>query len=106
MMELGKLYIKEATLNKAWVLFDTIEKAIAWEKILDDLHVSNVKLVYHKENKLYFGFKMFRCRYQMPKLILQLNKVETTPKLKEVYEPKLKAGVTFFDEFAFDTGGE
>lgn len=24
-------------------------------------------------------------------------------KLKEVYEPKLKDGVTFFDEFAFET---
>lgn len=74
MMEPNVLHIKQRTLNKAWILFDTVEKAIAWEKILDDLHVSNVKLVYHKEDKLYFGFKMFRCRYQMPKLILQLNK--------------------------------
>lgn len=26
-------------------------------------------------------------------------------KLKEVYEPKLKAGVTYFDEFAFNVKG-
>ena len=31
---------------------------------------------------------------------------ERMKKLKEVYEPKLKAEVTYFDEFAFDMKGE
>ena len=36
----------------------------------------------------------------------EFHRQRAEKKLKEVYEPKLKAGVTYFDEFAFDMKGE
>lgn len=72
-MEPNVLHIKQRTLNKAWILFDNAEKAKKWDKILNDLNVSNIKLIYHQGDKLYFGFKMFRCKHQMASLIVKSN---------------------------------
>lgn len=36
----------------------------------------------------------------------EFHRQRAEKKLKEVYEPKLKAEVTYFDEFAFDMEGE
>ena len=73
-MELNILYVKKLNMNKAEIFFDNIERALAWEKLLKDQHVQNVKVVWHMGGTTYFGFKMFRCRYQMPRLIIESNK--------------------------------
>lgn len=73
-MELNILYVKKLNMNKAEIVFDSIERALAWERLLNDQHVQHVKIVWHMDGMTYFGFKMSRCRYQMPKLILESNK--------------------------------
>lgn len=76
-MDVNTLYVKKLTMNRAEIIFDKIEKAMAWDEFLKNQHVDNVKAVYHKDGNTYFGFKMFRCRYQMPAIILQSNKAES-----------------------------
>ena len=72
--EINSLYIKKATMNKAEIIFDKIERALAWDEFLKAQHVQNIKSVYREDGITYFCFKMFRCRYQIPALILQSNK--------------------------------
>lgn len=67
------LYVKK-NMNKAEIMFDDISKAVAWEEFLKSQRVQNVKIVWQINGTKYFGFKMFRCRYQMPRLILESNK--------------------------------
>lgn len=68
------LYVKKSTMNRAEIIFDNIDRAVAWDLFLKQQHVQNVKLVWKIAGTTYFGFKMFRCRYQMPALILQSNR--------------------------------
>lgn len=75
-MDVNTLYVKKLTMNKAEIIFDNIEKALAWDEFLKSQRVENTKTVCHKDGNTYFGFKMFRCRYQMPAIILQSNKGE------------------------------
>lgn len=76
-MNVNTLYVKKLTMNKAEIVFDSIEKALNWDVFLKDNNVQNTKTVYHKDGNTYFGFKMFRCRHQIPKIILQSNIVIT-----------------------------
>ncbi len=75
-MELNTLYVKKLTMNRAWITFDSLEKALKWDKFLDDQHVCRTRSVEQKEGKTYYGFKMFRCRYQIPRMILESRKEE------------------------------
>ena len=73
-MEVNTLYVKKLTMNKAEIIFDKIERALEWEEFLKKQRVESTKLVWNCGGTKYFGFKMFRCRYQMPTIIFESNR--------------------------------
>lgn len=77
MIEVDTLYINKRTLNSGHVFFDDIRKAKEFKDALSQMHIGYHETIIKSDNKLYFGFKFFRCKRRFFELCVQFKEVLT-----------------------------
>lgn len=75
MLEIETMYVNKKSLNSASIIFDDKDKADAWSKILIKERVGNVPIIFIHDSKKYYGFRMYRMKYQFLKLMLNLKNI-------------------------------
>lgn len=64
MTTLNSLYISKKTLNSGHIFFKDIKKAEEWRDVLISERVQFITFIWKIHNTTYYGFKMYRMRYQ------------------------------------------
>ena len=74
-VEINTIVPNKQTFNKAYILFEDSDISKKWQNVLISERVEYVSFVWIVNRKKYYGFKMFRMKYQFLRLCLKLKEV-------------------------------
>lgn len=72
--EVNSLYLSK-TCNSGYVFFETPEQANKWEEVLKLNKVGHTNYILKSKGHTYYGFKMFRMKYQLIELCAAFKEV-------------------------------
>ena len=74
-MTANEFCVRKKTLNSGYIYFDDPKKARQWRDVLIAEKVQYITFVSHIGEWTYYGFKMYRMKYQFLKLCRKFEEI-------------------------------